>query len=403
MKKVKLAMIGCGGRGYSVLRDVLLKLPGVEVVVACDLYEDRVEEAVKLIREHGGDAKGYLDYKEALTHKGIDAAVVFSSWDNHADAAIYAMEHGIPVGSEVGCEYSVERCFDLVRTQERTGTPYMFIENCCYGKEEMLVTSMVRAGVFGTVVHCAGMYAHDLRGEIAYGIQNRHYRFRNYLHGNCENYPTHELGPIARLLDVNRGNRILTVNSISSKSVSLEEYIREQAKKEDLPDYMTKAHFNQGDIVSTIIKCANGETIHIQLDTTLPRFYSRGFTVRGTKALYLQDTNSFYVEGEHNEWGGIRPLIDNAKDYEDKYLPDVWRNATEEEMNAGHGGMDYYAFGAFVDAVRENKKMPIDVYDGATWMAVSALSAQSIATGGATQFMPDFTGGKWMMRQSEDV
>ena len=407
MKKINLAIIGLGQRGGQTLQNVLLKMEDVNVMVVCDLYEDRIADAIKKIREQGGDAKGFTDYKEALDQKGIDAVIVFSSWDGHSEHSMYAMEKGIPVASEVGCEYTIERCFDLVRTYERTRTPYMFMENCCYGKEEILVTSMVRKGLLGTIVHCAGKYNHDLREEVSYGIENRHYRFNNYKFGNFENYPTHELGPIARLLNINRGNRIVSVNSISSKAVGLEEYIKEQAKTKEISEYLLNTKFSQGDVVDTIIKCSGGETIHLQLDTTIPGYYSRGFTVKGTKGQYEGNSNSFFIEGTHEDafldaGEYLKKIIGNATEYEE-HLPDFWKYATQETINAGHGGMDYFAYRAFIDAVKNHTKMPIDVYDGATWMAVSALSANSIALGGQSQVMPDFTNGKWMITEPEDV
>lgn len=193
---VKLAIVGLGNRGIENIK-TLFNIPDVSIVSVCDVYEDRVADAVKLVPEHGQSAKGYLDYKEALNVAGIDAVMIFSGWQSHSDIALYAMKKGIAVASEVGGEYSLDNCFELVKTQEKTGTPYMFLENCCYGEEELLATAMVRRGMLGKISFCAGAYTHDLRSEISYGLKTRHYRFENYRHRNCENYPTHDLGPIS--------------------------------------------------------------------------------------------------------------------------------------------------------------------------------------------------------------
>lgn len=400
---INACVVGLGGRGRSLTRNVLLNNADINIVAVCDLYEDRVQMTLDLVKEKGGEAKGYLDYKEAISNEKLDAVYVFTGWEYHTEIAIYAMEHGIAVASEVGCEYSLENLFKLVEVQEKTGVPYMFMENCCYDRNELLATAMARKGMFGEIVHCAGAYGHDLRKEVSYGIKNRHYRFKNYENRNLENYPTHELGPIARLLNINRGNRIVSVSSFASKSAGLKEYIK---NCEDADDIMKNAEFKQGDIVTTVLTCQNGETILLRLDTTLPRSYSREFTVRGTKGLYLQETNTVYLDGEQEYWQPVdfnRETLDNAKKYEEEFLPDIWKNITPEEMQRGHGGMDWFVYKAFADNLQKGTPMPIDVYDGATWMAVSVLSEMSIANGGAPQLMPDFTKGKWHLRKPEDV
>lgn len=400
---INACIIGLGGRGYQLIKDVLTKNENVNIISVSDIYEDRVADAKDFIKSVGGDAKGFTDYKQALNVKGIDAVFIFAGWEAHSEVAIYAMEKGIPVASEVGCEYTLENCFNLVRTHEKTGTPYMFMENCCWGKEELLATSMARNNMFGTIVHCAGAYGHDLRNEISYGLKNRHYRFMNYLNRCCENYPTHELGPIAKLLDINRGNRIVSVSSFASKSAGLEEYIK---SREDATEEMKNARFKQGDIVTTVLTCANGETILLRLDTTLPRSYSRDFTVRGTKGMYMQDTHSVFLDGDKEDWSMAECLkvnLNNAVKYEDEFLPKIWKEVTPEAEKAGHGGMDWFAYKSFVDAVMNKTPMPIDVYDSATWQAVSVLSEISIQHGGTPQAMPDFTNGKWFKRPRLDV
>jgi hypothetical protein len=220
----------------------------------------------------------------------------------------------------------------------------------------------------------------------------------NYKKRNCENYPTHELGPIAKLIDINRGNKMLTVSSFASKGVGLEEF----TKNEKNPDKsLIGTKFKQGDIITTVITCANGETITLTLDTTLPKYYSREFTVRGTKGLCNQEAEMVAIEGEcntHEFWENCK----NSEKYSD-YLADVWKNITPEKIDAGHGGMDYIEFKEFFKALRADGDMPIDVYDAAAWMCITALSEASIATGGHPQSIPDFTEGKWLLREPRDV
>ena len=400
---INACVIGLGQRGRSLIKTVLLNNSDLRILAVCDSYEDRVAAALKTIGQFGTDARGFSNWRDALNVAGLDAVFIFSDWRTHAEIAVYAMEKGIAVACEVGSEHSLDNCFALVNTQRKTGTPYMFMENCCYNRDELLATAMARRGVFGTVVHCSGAYAHDLRNEIAYGHVNRHYRFDNYLHRNCENYPTHELGPIAKLLDINRGNRILTVSSFATKAAGLEDYI---SGREDATEEMKAAKFRQGDIVTTVLTCAGGETILLRLDTTLPRSYDREFTVRGTKGMYVQSLNAVFLDGEKEYWEPSEFAlnnINNARAYEEEYLPALWKEITQAQKEAGHGGMDWFTYKAFTDALQSGAPMPIDVYDAATWQAVSVLSELSIAQGGAPQAMPDFTDGSWAQRPRLDV
>jgi len=178
-------------------------------------------------------------------------------------------------------------------------------------------------------------------------------------------------------------------------------YVSEHQDKID--NELKNTTFTQGDIINTIITCANGETISIKLDTTLPRYYTREFTIRGTKGVFEQTGNIALIEGEYNHLASYEDFINSARKYENEFLPDIWKNTTEEILQAGHGGMDYYVFEAFIDALQNKKEMPIDVYDAASWMVITALSEQSILMGGNVVVIPDFTKGKWLLRPRKDV
>lgn len=294
MKKLNLGVIGLGARGAGLLEEILLPNDKVNVTAVCDVYQDRADAAAETVEEKCGKKPFIsLDFKEVIQRPDVDAVMIFSAWESHIPIAIAAMKANKPVGMEVGGAYSIQQCWDLVRTYEETKTPIMLMENCCFGRKELLVLNMSEQGVLGEIVHCSGGYHHDLREEIAFGKENRHYRLRNYLNRNCENYPTHELGPIAKVLRINHGNRMLSLTSIASKSAGLHTYIAD--KKGEDAELLQKT-FNQGDIVTTVIRCAGGQTIVLTLDTTLPRYYSRGFTVRGTKGMYEESTDSVFLD-----------------------------------------------------------------------------------------------------------
>lgn len=405
--KTKFGVVGLGGRGYSMIRDVLLAFEDVDIVAVCDLYPDRNERASKLIKKvRGYEPFTTVDYRELLTLEDVEAVYIPCSWEYHIEVATAALKAGKAVAVEVGGAYSIDELTRLVRTQEETGTPFMFMENCCFNKQELLATAVARSGKLGEIVHCSGAYAHDLRAEITGGNINHHYRLRNYLNRNTENYPTHELGPIAKLLNINRGNRMVSLVSVASKAAGLEQYVKDHPALTRKDPSLKGARFEQGDIVHTVITCQNGETILLKLDTTLPRSYSREFTVRGTKGSYFMDTNSFYIDGQKEYWEPVdyvKNYTDNACEYEAEFLPDAWKNMNEETKKYGHGGMDAVMFREFIECLRQGREMPIDVYDAAAWMCISVLSAASIAMGGAPQAIPDFTDGKWLVRPSKDV
>ncbi|MBM6914970.1 Gfo/Idh/MocA family oxidoreductase [Gemmiger formicilis] len=394
---VKVAVIGMGNRGQSLLKHCILPQPGVQVVAVCDRYEDRVKLGVDMVLEAGQpQPKATQDYRELLDMPELDAALILTSWESHINLACDFMRAGKYTAIEVGGAYSVDDCWKLVRTHEETGTQCMILENCCYGREELMVLNMVRQGLFGEIVHCQGGYRHDLRQEVAFGRENRHYRFYNYLTRNGENYPTHELGPIANVLNINRGNRMLSLVSMASKSAGLHEYlVREKGPDHDA----SQMHFAQGDVVTTIIKCAGGETICLTLDTTLPRAYSRAFHVQGTKGMYMEDNNSIFLDGKDNAYDfKWREKWDNAKEYRDQYEHPVWQSYLKEGVRGGHDGMDWLVLRAFFESVKNGTPAPLDVYDAAAWMSITALSEQSVAMGGAPVAIPDFTNGQWTSR-----
>ncbi len=399
MRKIKVAVIGLGCRGYGNLHTIL-SFNNVEVTCVCDVYDDRNQRAVDLVKgKRRNEPFSTVDYKEILGRKDVDVVFIFTSWESHVSIAVEAMKSGHAVGMEVGGAYTLDECYALVETWENTKQPFMFLENCCFGKSEMMVANMVKDRLFGEIVHCHGCYGHDLRPEITGGKENRHYRLNNYLNRNCENYPTHELGPIAQILGINRGNRMVKLVSVASKSAGLKDYV--DARKDTIINKeLIGKEWKQGDIVETIIICENGETISLKLDTTLARPYSREFTVRGTRGMFEENTNTVYLEG-NPEFGFYSVNFDNAKQYEEKYLPDIWKNVTEEIIKAGHDGMDYLVFKEFFDCLQENRPMPIDVYDAAAWMCITCLSQKSIEGGNIPVEIPDFTNGAYKKRNTD--
>lgn len=395
-KTVNLAFVGLSKRGSGLLNIVLESMNDVNITAVCDVYEDRVNKAADdVMKKTNKRPFVTFDYRELLDRKDIDAVIIPTSWETHFEICIDFMKAGKYAASEVGGATSVDQCWELVKTYEKTKTPVMILENCCYGKTEMTVLNMVKQGVFGELIHAQGGYEHDLRAEVAMGRENRHYRLNNYKNRNGDLYPTHELGPISKWLSINRGNRMTYLCSMASKSAGINEWIKSRKG----PDF-ENADFNfaLGDIVTTMIKCAHGETILLIHDTSLPRPYSRGNRLQGTKAIWLEDKMSFFIDGVSPAKGWDHEWESFDKYYE-QYEHPLWKWYRKNGLIGGHDGMDYLSLRAFLESVKNGTDTPIDAYDMAAWMSITCLSEESVAMGGHPVVIPDFTNGRWINRR----
>ena len=373
----------------------------IHIVALCDLYEDRVQVASDhVLAQRGTRPIGTTDSNRFFDCPGMDAVIIMTSWQTHICLALKAIQQDIIPGMEVGGASSVEECWDLVKASDNSGVPVMMLENCCYGKEEMALLNMVRQGLFGELIHCQGAYAHDLRDEIGEGDLRRHYRLGNFLHRNGELYPTHALGPIAKYLRLNRGNRMLTLSSLASKARGQRAWLEEH--RPDSP--LCKRAFCQGDVVTTMIKCQLGETILLTHDCTLPRPYSRGGRVQGTKGIWQEDNRGIYIDGMSPvDPGYWTHRWESDETYMIRYQHDLWKEYESFGLRGGHGGMDYLVLRAFIESIQRKKPFPIDVYDCALWMAVTPLSEASAAMGGIPVPVPDFTNGKFMTNRQKNM
>jgi hypothetical protein len=238
-----------------------------------------------------------------------------------------------------------------------------------------------------------GKHVHGFGVEFgAKGLSEARWRTEHAIHRNGDLYPTHGIGPIANCININRGNRFKSICSFASKTRGLHDYVVKLGG-ENHPS--AKVNFKLGDIVTTSINCMNGETILLQHDTNLPRPYSLGFRVQGTEGLWMDVNNSIYLENKAakvHQW-------DDAKDWLDKYDHPLWKRWVNESVDAGHGGMDFFVLHSFIESIKRKTPTPLDVYDAASWSAITALSELSIELGNQTIDFPDFTNGQWMYRK----
>lgn len=404
-EKVKLAFIGVGRRGRNHLANMLNR-EDVIVTAICDIDSDAISRSLKLISDKGskkpkvfGDnEKSYLDM---LARKDIDGVVISTPWLWHTRMTVDAMKAGVYAGVEVSAANTIEECWDLVNTHEATGTHAMILENVCYRRDVMAVLNMVRQDVFGELAHARCGYRHDLRavkfepgvtfGEGARG--EAMWRTQHSLYRNADLYPTHGVGPIANMMDINRGNRFVSLTSHATKSRGLHNYIVNKPEGgEDHPNADLK--WELGDVITTQVNTARGETILVTHDTNLPRPYSLNFEVQGEKGVADFDyhTRRIYIEGtsQPHKWDDM-----NAE-WLEKYDHPLWKRYGEYAAGSGHGGMDFFVDQAFVESIKRRVSPPLDVYDAAAWSAITPLSERSLAEGNAPQYFPDFTRGKWI-------
>lgn len=409
--RVRLGFLGMGLRGQSHLEMAMYR-EDVDIVAICDIDPNAIKIAQKMLLDKGRSEaavyqNGEHDFENLVKRSDIDAVVIATPWEWHVPMAVAAMKQGKYAGVEVSATVTLQESWDLVNTFEKTGAHCMILENVCYRRDVLAVLNMVRNGLFGTLNHVQCGYQHDLRevklndGVNPYGhgvefgekgFSEAKWRTQHSVDRNGDLYPTHGLGPVAEMLNINHGNQFLYLTSMATQSMGLHNYIVKHGG-ENHPN--AKVKFKLGDIVTTLIKCANGETIMISHDTNGPRPYSLGFRVQGTNGIWMDDNQSIYLEDispKPHVWEKFKP-------YQDKYDHPLWVNHAKDAENAGHGGIDYFVLRAFIESVKRKIAPPIDVYDAAAWSAIAPLSEQSIANGSKPVQIPDFTRGKWKNRK----
>jgi len=392
-ERVRLGIIGVGGRGTSLLRD-LLAVEGVEVKAICDLVPEKVEHAQKAVTDAGqpkpaGYSKSDSDFRN-LNQLDLDIVYIATPWNWHVPMAVDAMKNGKHAAVEVPAATTLQECWDLVNTSESTRRHCVILENCCYGASEMMVLEMLRDGFFGEITHGEAAYLHDLRGILTSSEGEGLWRRFPHMQRNGNLYPTHGLGPVAHYMDIHRGDRFDYMVSVSSAEASLTAYVKSHFPEGD-PKRAEK--YICGDMNTSIIKTVNGRTILLQHDIVNPRPYSRLNMIQGTKGIFADYPARVFVDGQKDEdWQKIDA-------FKEKYEHPLWKNNGEmARKTGGHGGMDYIMNFRLMDCLKRGLPPDIDVYDAAAWSAPTPLSEASVAKNGAPQKFPDFTRENWKSR-----
>jgi predicted dehydrogenase len=389
---IKIGFVGIGNMGSSHVQN-FLKIEGCQIAAVCDIRPERIELARKMISEAGHPepkvyGKGDLDFVRMCEQEDLDLVYNAAPWHWHAPICLAAMKHGKHTASEVNIALTIDDCWELVEISEKYKKHCIMMENCCYDYTEMMVLNMIQKGLFGEIIHGECGYLHDLRNlKLSPAYYQGMWRIHESIKHNGNLYPTHGIGPMAWCMDINRGDTLDYMVSISSNSRGLNDY----AKKHYPDSQWVNQKFALGDVNTCVIRTHKGKTIICKHDTHLPRPYSRDFMVQGTRGLMRKyPTELIYIEGQSpsDAW---EELAGYAREYEHP----IWTNLKEKAKGAGHGGMDYIEDYRLIQALRKGVQPDIDVYDSVLWSSIIPLSEKSAVNGGEPVKFPDFTRGAW--------
>ena len=400
---VRVGIVGLGMRGPGAV-DRLSYIEGVEIKALCDKYPERVEKAQNILTKKGlPKAKAYSGeegWKALCESNDLDLVYVTTPWHLHTPISVYAMKHGKHAASEVPAAKTIDECWELVETSEKTKQHMMMLENCCYDFFELLTLNMTRNGMFGEIVHAEGAYIHDLSKDYLFNKKGYAdmWRLKENIEHNGSLYPTHGLGPIAQCMNINRGDKFDHLVSMSTNDFTLGKLADEMAAKDDFfKPYQGKKY--RGNMNTTIIRSDLGKTLMVQHDVSTIRPYSRIHLVSGTKGAAQKWPGPERIAMGH---GWLKP--EELKELQDKYTPPIVKHIGEIAKNVGgHGGMDFIMDWRLIDCLRNGLPLDQDVYDAAAWSSVFPLSEKSVVNRSKSVDVPDFTRGGWKTNKPHDM
>jgi hypothetical protein len=393
LETVRLAFVGVGGQGSSHVWN-FLKIEGVQVKAICDIVPEKVERMQRMVEEAGqprptGYSRGPWDFKRLCETEDVDLVVNATPWEWHVPVCVAAMTNNKHAATEVPANVTLDECWQLVETSEKTRRHCTMLENCCYDRPEMLCLNLVKKGLLGEIIHAEAGYLHDLR-VVKFSVPPEGealWRPQHSVRRNGNLYPTHGLGPVSQCLDINRGDRYTHLVSMSTKSLGLNLYC---AKVFGPDSPQARRKYALGDVNVSLIHTAGGRVITLYHDTSSPRPYSRKDVVQGTKGIFERWPERVYIEGR-----SPKPHTWEELEAYKEFDHPLWKTVGDKAEGAGHGGMDFLEDYRLVEALRKGRALDMDVYDAVAWSVVAPLSEQSVAGRGKPVEFPDFTRGRW--------
>lgn len=404
IEKVRVAIVGLGNRGSTLVEMLswLVRHNHAEIVAICDVQPEFLDRAEESIAKFQSSAPRRVDgssdenaWQNMCNTEEADLLLVTSPWKWHAPMAIYAMEKGLHVATEVPIAYTVHENLEILKTAERTQRHCIMLENCCYNEEELFVLNMVKEGAFGDLTHAECAYIHDLRQLL---IDEKYYhnrwRLQHHLERDGNLYTTHGLGPVCMYMDILRGDNLSHLISMSSNEASLSKALRESE------DPSLNALANQvkcGDVNTTLIKTEQGRSIMLQFDVHTGRPYNRLNKLCGSEATHYGYPSRLYKD-HGPTWNWHRWEDEEGyKGYKEKFSHPMWSKLQSQisENEQGHGGMDFVMMYRLIRSLNKGVSLDLNVYDGVLWSLVGALSEKSVAFGNKKVNIPDITNGAW--------
>jgi predicted dehydrogenase len=412
-KLLRIGFVGTGSRGQANIRN-LLKIEGLQITAICDINETNLMRAHDFIVNAGQKKpdlyfRSETDFLRLCDRKDLDIVFTATPWEWHTPVCVAAMNAGKHAATEVPAATTLDECWQLVETSERTGQYCTTLANVAYYKNVMTITKMIHEGVFGDILHAEVGYQHDIRpgrfNENTLKYYNEtglaHWRVRHHEKTEGNIYPIHPIGCAAQWMGINRGDRFSYLVSMSTPSKGLNVFAAREFG-EDHP--LAKKEYVHGDINTTLIKTAKGLTITLYHDCATYRPYDLILRVQGTEGIYSGSHNGIFING-------ISPQQDRFKyDYENfdeaefvkNYTPKLWKEMGGKAAGSGHGGGDFMVLHRFIEAIRNRVNPDIDVYDSASWSVITELSSKSVREGSRPVDIPDFTKGAWKHRNMND-
>ena len=393
-KPIRVGIVGTGRRGPSLMR-TMLNIPDIQVTALCDINYENLQNAQKILVDNERPrADEYFEnehsFEKLMQRDDLDAVIIATPWNWHTPMAVYAMKQGKYAGIEVPAAITFEDCYNLVKTHEETGVPCMMLENWSFRRDNLAVLNMIRQDLLGDIVHCHCAHSHDCVDHWFFDMDgNKRWGADFLINRNCDQYPTHSVGPVISWMDIGCGDYFDYITSTATDSKGINAHF---ARKFGPDHPNTKQIYKQGDIVTSTIRTKKGKTLIINYDMQLPRPYDNRWLIQGTKGLYNEQRDAVYFldkSPEYHEWEPFPP-------YQEKY-DHFWYTDKEwiASIDHGHGGTDFLELTLFFHAVRNKIQTPIDAYDSAIMSAIVPLSEKSIAENSAPVKVPDFTHGKW--------
>ncbi len=399
---VRVGIIGLGMRGPGAVKR-LSYIDGVEIRALCDLREEKTKAAAEILKNTRHKPELYsgsaYDWKKLCDRDDLDLVYIATPWEWHTPMAVYAMEQGKHAAVEVPAARTLEECWQLVETSEKTRKHCMMLENCCYDFFELLTLNMARQGFFGDIVHAEGAYIHNLidLNFSKEGYQGM-WRLKENAHRNGNLYPTHGLGPVCQIMNINRGDQMDYLTSLSSNDFNMGAHAKTLAADDPFYTGYANADF-RGNMNTTLVKTKNGRSLMIQHDVSSPRPYSRIHLVSGSRAMARKWPSPARIAVGHS-WAGEEEM----KEFENTYQPEIVKKVGElAKQVGGHGGMDFIMDWRLIDCLRNGLPLDQDVYDAALWSAIAPLSEHSVANRSQSVDVPDFTRGAWKTNVPVDI